>query len=57
MQLRNTRGSILREYAKIEEKRIWLRDYEPDEYAHAVGEDRDIFELWREKGYIDEKLR
>jgi hypothetical protein len=43
--------------AKIEEKRIWLRDYEPDEYARAVGEDRDVFELWRERGYIDEKLQ
>lgn len=42
--------------AKIEQKRIWLRDYEPEEYAHAVGEDRDIFELWMERGYVDRKL-
>jgi len=42
--------------AKIEEKRIWLRDNEPEEYARAVGEDRDIFELWIERGYVDGKL-
>lgn len=42
--------------AEIETKRIWPRDYEPEEYALAVGEDRDIFELWMEKGYIDKRL-
>ena len=42
--------------AKIEEKRIWLRDNEPDEYQMAVGEDTDIFTLWICKGYIDSKL-
>lgn len=42
--------------AKIEEKRVWLRDHEPDCYARAVGEDRDIFELWIERGYVDGKL-
>ena len=42
--------------AKIEEKRIWHRDNESEEYARAVGEDVDIFELWARKGYIDKKL-
>ena len=42
--------------ARIEEKRIWLRDNEPDEYQMAVGEDTDIFTLWIRKGYIDSKL-
>ena len=42
--------------ARIEEKRIWLRDNEPDEYQMAVGEDTDIFTLWIRKGYIDRKL-
>ena len=42
--------------AKIEEKRVWLRDNEPDEYESAVGEDRDIFELMIEQGYVDPKL-
>lgn len=41
---------------KIEEKRVWLRDHEPDFYASAVGEDKDIFELWMERGYIDRNL-
>ena len=41
---------------RIEEKRIWLRDNEPDEYQMAVGEDTDIFMLWIRKGYIDRKL-
>ena len=40
----------------IEENRIWLRAHEPEEYERAVGEDRDIFELWIERGYVDEKL-
>lgn len=40
----------------IEEKRIWLRDNEPAEYEQAVGEDRDIFELWMQRGYIDGRL-
>lgn len=40
----------------IEEKRIWLRDNEPEEYARAVGEDRNLFDLWIERGYIDSKL-
>ena len=42
--------------ARIEEKRIWLRDNEPDEYQMAVGEDTDIFTLWIHKGYVDSKL-
>ena len=42
--------------ARIEEKRIWLRDNEPYEYQRAVGEDTDIFTLWIHKGYIDRKL-
>ena len=41
---------------EIEAKRVWLRDNEPEEYERAVGADRDIFELWIEKGYIDQKL-
>ena len=41
---------------KIEEKRVWLRDNEPDFYAWAVGEDRDIFDLWISKGYVDSRL-
>ena len=35
-----------------EEKRVWLRDNEPEYYAEFVGEDKDIFTLWKEKGYI-----
>ncbi len=42
--------------ARIEEKRIWLRDNEPYEYQRAVGEDTDIFTLWIRKGYVDSKL-
>lgn len=42
--------------AKIEEKRVWLRDNEPFEYEQAVGEDRDIFDLWIENRYVDPKL-
>ena len=42
--------------ARIEEKRIWLRDNEPDEYQRAVGEDTDIFTLWIRKGYVESKL-
>lgn len=38
--------------AEIEKKRVWLRDNEPEEYAHAVGEDEDIFTLWKRKGYV-----
>lgn len=41
---------------KIEEKRIWLRDNEPDEYKRSVGEDRDIISLWVERGYVDQAL-
>lgn len=36
----------------IEEKRIWLRDNEPDYYERCVGEDEDIFTLWHRKGYV-----
>lgn len=36
---------------EIEKKRVWLRDNEPEEYAHAVGEDKDIFDVW--KKWID----
>jgi len=42
--------------AQIEEKRIWLRDNEPEEYQMAVGEDSDIFSLWIRKGYVDSKV-
>lgn len=38
--------------AEIEKKRVWLRDNEPEEYARAVGEDEDIFTLWKKKGYV-----
>lgn len=38
--------------AEIEKKRVWLRDNEPEEYARAVGEDEDIFTLWKRKGYV-----
>ena len=38
--------------AGIEEKRVWLRDNEPEYYVGFVGEDKDIFTLWKEKGYI-----
>ncbi|MCR4611237.1 MAG: hypothetical protein K5644_04995 [Lachnospiraceae bacterium] len=37
---------------EIEKKRIWLRDNEPEEYDRMVGEDEDIFILWKKKGYI-----
>lgn len=37
--------------AEIERKRVWLCDNEPGYYSHAVGEDRDIFELWGDKGF------
>ena len=36
----------------IEEKRVWLRDNEPDYYERCVGEDEDIFSLWHRKGYV-----
>ena len=41
---------------KIEEKRIWLRDNEPHYYERAVGEDRDLFELFISKGYVNPKV-
>ena len=41
---------------KIEEKRVWLRDNEPEFYAEFVGEDEDIFTLWKRKGYIPQRL-
>ena len=41
---------------KIEEKRVWLRDNEPDFYSSFVGEDEDIFSLWTRKGYITPRL-
>lgn len=37
---------------EIEKKRVWLRDHEPEFYQSFVGEDKDIFELWTEKGYV-----
>lgn len=37
---------------EIEKKRIWLRDNEEDYYREFVKEDKDIFELWLEKGYV-----
>ena len=36
----------------IEEKRVWLRNNEPDYYERCVGEDEDIFTLWHRKGYV-----
>lgn len=36
----------------IEAKRIWLRDNKENFYNEHIGEDRDIFEMWLEKGYI-----
>lgn len=41
---------------KIEEKRVWLRDNEPDYYNSAVKEDKDIFDLWISKGYVNKRL-
>lgn len=41
---------------KIEEKRIWLRDNHPDDYEQFVKEDEDIFDLWKRKGYIPQRL-
>ncbi len=41
---------------KIEEKRIWLRDNEPDFYEQFVEEDENIFDLWKRKGFISQKL-
>ena len=41
---------------KIEEKRIWLRDNEHDYYEMAVGEDRDLFELFISTGYVNPKV-
>ena len=38
--------------SEIEKKRIWLRDNEPGYYKQMVGEDRDIFTLWKERGYV-----
>ena len=38
--------------AEIEKKRVWLRDNEPDYYKECRLDDRDIFEQWKEKGYI-----
>lgn len=37
---------------EIEAKRVWLRDNEEDYYKQYVREDKDIFELWLEKGYV-----
>ena len=37
---------------EIEKKRVWLRDHEHEFYQSFVGEDKDIFELWTEKGYV-----
>lgn len=41
---------------KIEEKRVWLRDNEPDYYKDAVKEDEELFSLFTRKGYIPEKI-
>ena len=41
---------------KIEEKRVWLRDNESHYYESAVGEDRDIFDLFISKGYVNPKV-
>ena len=37
---------------EIEKKRVWLRDNEEEYYQEFVKEDKDIFELWMEKGYV-----
>ena len=37
---------------EIEKKRVWLRDNKKEYYNDFVGEDKDIFELWLEKGYV-----
>ena len=37
---------------EIEKKRVWLRDNEQEYYEQYVKEDKDIFELWLEKGYV-----
>lgn len=42
-------GEVRRE---IEAKRVWLRDNEKDYYNQFVKEDKDIFDLWLEKGYV-----
>ncbi len=41
---------------KIEEKRIWLRDNEPEYYSSYVGEDKDIFKVWEENGLINPRF-
>lgn len=38
--------------AEIEKKRVWLRDNEPEYYKDCRRDDREIFEQWKEKGYI-----
>lgn len=35
--------------SEIEKKRIWLREYHPEEYERMVGEDKDIFEIMEQK--------
>ena len=37
---------------QIEDKRIGLRDNHPYDYDQCVGEDRDIFSIWKDKGYL-----
>ena len=31
---------------------VWLRDNEQEYYEQYVKEDKDIFDLWLEKGYV-----
>ena len=37
---------------EIENKRVWLKNNEKEYYKECVGEDKNIFDLWIEKGYI-----
>lgn len=41
---------------QIKEKRIWFRDNQIDLYNLEVGFDEEIFEHYRKKGYIPQKL-
>ena len=41
---------------KIEEKRVWLRDNEPQYYKGTVGEDCDLFDFYIRKGYVNPKV-
>lgn len=41
---------------QIEDKRIWFRDNQPDDYKHEVGFDEDIFDHYIRNKYVDDKL-